>query len=183
MLVVAARTLRSGLLVAQLLALAVAAPAHAAALGWLTAQQNLDGSYGGTQTSLATPLQSTAEVLRAQQSLGDAGSASFASGLAFVGASVDPDAELLARKIVAYASSGLPTDAWVSDLLLRQGLDGGFGDRPGDAASVLGTAFALEALGAAQASPVASGGAIAFLLSRQLASGGWADGPNEGRST
>lgn len=40
--------------------------AHAVtSLGYLSAQQNPDGSFGKIPTSLATPVQSTAEVLRA----------------------------------------------------------------------------------------------------------------------
>lgn len=37
---------------------------------WLSTQQNPDGSFGNTSTSLATPVQSTAEVLCAYQALG-----------------------------------------------------------------------------------------------------------------
>ena len=50
-------------------------PVHAATgLDYLSAQQNPDGSFGNTATSLATPVQTTAEVLRAYQALdrGDA---------------------------------------------------------------------------------------------------------------
>jgi hypothetical protein len=44
---------------------------HAATgLEYLSAQQNPDGSFGNTATSLAIPVQSTAEVLRAYQALG-----------------------------------------------------------------------------------------------------------------
>ena len=43
-------------------------------INWLATQQGANGGFGGTATSLATPVQTTAEVLRAYQALdrGDA---------------------------------------------------------------------------------------------------------------
>jgi len=148
--------------------------------GWLTAQQNPDGSYGGTPASLATPLQSTSEVLRAQVALGQTATTSFASGLAYVAAFDEPHSEFLSRQILANASGAIPIGSATAALLANQSVDGGFGDRPGHDSTVLSTTFALEALAAAGQMGSSAGRAVGFLLLRQGSNGSWTDGANDG---
>lgn len=163
------------------LAMWFASPVHGGSgLTWLIAQQNADGSYGGTPASLATPLQSTAEVLRAQQALSQTGGTSFARGLAFVGASTELHAEFLARQIAVGAFAGNPVGASLAALLDLQNDDGGFGDRRLYPSTILSSAFALEALGAAGQPGSQVGGAVGFLLAQQNSNGSWADGANDG---
>lgn len=166
---------------APLLAVVVAFPAQAGnGLAWLTAQQNLDGSYGGTTTSLATQMQSTSEVLRAQVALGQTSATSFASALAYVDGFGEEHTEFLARQIIADASAGNPIGSATTRLLASQNRNGGFGDRPVHDPTVLSTAFALEALAAGGQPGSQVSGAVAFLLGRQALNGSFSDGANGG---
>ncbi|MCY1078598.1 carboxypeptidase regulatory-like domain-containing protein [Archangium lansingense] len=156
---------------------------HAAdGLDWLSTRQNSDdGSYGGELASLATPVQSTAEVLRAHQALGQTAAPGFASALGYLNLDAGTHTEFLARKIVVNAQQGYTVDpTWISQLLSRQNADGGFGDRPGYGSSVLDTAMALEALASTnQATSAQAVRAIGFLREHQQSNGGWADGAND----
>lgn len=146
---------------------------------WLSTQQNSDGSFGNTATSLATPIQSTAEALLAYQALGLQGQPAYAIARGFINNDAVFNTEFLARKITVNANAGSDVSALVNALLVNQNGDGGFGDDTGQASSILSTAFALQALAAANYSssqPVAA--AIGFLMNRQGVSGGWADGGN-----
>jgi streptogramin lyase len=152
-------------------------------LDWLATQQNVDGSHGGSATALATPGASTAEVLRAQLALQRSSALGFDSALSYLNARSEADTELLSRKVVVNAAVGIMSTAAVSQLLGHQNADGGFGARPGHDSSVYDTAFAVEALAAANyLSMPQAAKAVGFLLSRQQGSGGWADGAN-GTST
>jgi Prenyltransferase and squalene oxidase repeat len=153
-------------------------PQVVAGLAWLAGQQNPDGSYGDRPTSLATPLQSTVEVIRGQLACA-AGvePTGLGAALAFLDRQSEASTELLARRVLATSDAGRPLGRLVTDLLALRNPDGGFGDRAGYSSSALETAFALQALHAAghPAGPELSG-AVAFLRAAQLPSGGWADG-------
>lgn len=99
-------------------------------IAWLATQPNANGGFGGTPNSLATPVQSTAEVLRAYQSVGQQSQPSFAPALAYLNADAEENTEFLARKIVVNAAAGGDISALVTALLAHQNADGGFGDRP-----------------------------------------------------
>lgn len=156
--------------------------AHAAGLDYLATQQQPDGSFGGTPTSLATAVQTTAEVLRAYQALGQSNPSIGAAARGYLNSSADTNTEYLARTILANAQAGTDVSARVTDLLARQNTDGGFGGAPGDASSVLDTAFALEAIANLTQGPSINGQTIAlavgFLLQQQQADGGYVDGTN-----
>lgn len=150
----------------------------AQAMGYLAAQQNADGSYGGTLTDIATPLQATSEALRAFQ-VTDTNVPPYVPALAYLNATTDNNTEFLARKIIVNAGHGADVSAFVGELLLRQDpISGGFGDT--DAApNVLDTALALQALAAAgYGSSSEVSGAVGYLLSSQEASGGFHGGDN-----
>ncbi len=95
---------------------------------------------------------------------------------------LDPEAntEYLARKIIVNINAGNDVSSLIDTLLALQNSDGGFGDRPAYASSVLDTAMAMEALAAANViDSEATGSAVNFLLHRQQANGGWLEGANE----
>lgn len=157
-------------------------PAHAATgLDYLSTQQNPDGSFGNTATSLATPVQSTAEVLRAYRALGQQALPAYVPALGYLNGDTEANTEFLARKIVVNAATGNDVTALVNTLIADQNADGGYGDQLGDASTTQDTAFALQALAEIHynsADPAVSS-AVAYLLSHQLASGGWAVGDND----
>jgi squalene cyclase len=150
-------------------------------IGWLATQPNANGSFGGTPTSLATEVRSTAEVIRAYQELGQQSQPAYLPALSFLNNDTAADqTRFLARKITVNAKAGNDVTALVNTLTANQSTDGGFGNRAGDASSILDTALVLEALAAANyTSSSVAVGSIGYLLNKQLASGGWVDGAND----
>lgn len=169
-----------GCILAMLFSMALPRIAYAATgLEYLQVSPNPNGSYGGTSTSPATPVQSTAEVLRAFQVLGQSNQPAFAPALAYLNNDTEANTEFLSRKIEINRAAGTNVSALVTQLLTHQNPDGGFGNGPGEGSSILDTAFALNALAAANQplGPITAG-AVGYLLSRQHTSGGYADGEN-----
>jgi hypothetical protein len=164
----------------MLFALSLPSARAASGLDYLSTQQNPDGSFGNTATSLATPVQSTAEVLRAYQALGQQTQPAYTPALGYLNSDIEANTEFLARKIIVNAKAGNDVTALVNALVSAQNTDGGFGNQAGDVSSVLDTAYALEALAAANySSGSLVSSAAGYLLSKQTASGGWADGVND----
>lgn len=163
--------------------LALSLPAAAGVpegIGWLSSQANANGSFGGATTSLATPVQSTAEALRAYQALGQQAQPPFNPALGFLNADTEVNTEFLVRKIVVNFLAGNDVSALVNTLVAHQNFEGGFGDQPGYDSSVFDTAYALEALAIARYSAgQVVPDAVGFLLSRQQANGGFAIGGND----
>ena len=147
-------------------------------LGWLATQPNANGSFGGTPASLATEVRSTAEVVRAYQELGQQSQPSYAAALNYLNSDTATQTRFLAGKILINAQAGNDVTAWVNELLTHQNADGSFGDQVGYGSSVLDTTFALQAFAATNTTDGVAQ-AVGFLLSRQQAAGGWADGDNE----
>ena len=176
------RVLRLGVIALwALLALPLTALAGTAeGLGWLATQSNANGSFGNTPTSLAIEVQTTAEVLRTYQALGQQSQPPYAPALNYLNSDTEVNTEFLARKIVVNAAAGNDVTALVNTLLTHQNADGGFGDYVGQNSSVFDTTFALQALAAANyTSGQQAAAAVGFLMNRQGAAGGWADGENE----
>lgn len=146
---------------------------------WLATQQNLDGSFGNTATSLATPVQTTTEALRAYQALGQQTPSVYVPALGYLNSDTEANTEFLARKILVNVPAGGDVTTLVNALAAHQNADGGFGDNSGQSSSVFDTAFALQAFAAAgYRSSQQVAGAVGFLMNRQSAAGGWADGGN-----
>lgn len=146
-----------------------------AGLAWLTAQSQPDGSYV-TATTIATPVQATAEALRTLQAFEISPPS---TAYAYLNAEPFDNTEYLARKIITQADAGERVTELVSTLLTHQNFDGGFGDLSGYHSTVLDTALALEALEAAGSGNTAAvGAAVGFLLRQQHAAGGWEDESN-----
>lgn len=90
-------------------------PGYAATgLDYLSAQQNPDGSFGNTATSLATPVQTTAEVLRAYQALGQQSQPAYVPALGYLNSDSEANTEFLARKIIVNAKVGKRLDHYPS---------------------------------------------------------------------
>lgn len=154
---------------------------HATGLDYLAGQQQADGSFVTTASSIATPVQTAAEVLRAWQALGLTPSGS-AAARSYLTANTDTNTEYLARTIVANAQAGGDVSAAITELLSRQNTDGGFGSATGEASSVLDTVFTLDAIASSGQGVAATSSAVAqavgFLLSQQQTDGGFVDGNN-----
>lgn len=152
----------------------------ASGLDYLASQQNPNGSFGNTPSSLATPYQSTQEVLHAYRLLGLDGQPAYVAALGFLNSETEANTEYLSRRILANGESGLDVQTALVELLARQdSSSGGFGNEPGASASILDTAFALEALartGYASSQPARA--AVGYLLANQHADGGWGEGEN-----
>lgn len=159
--------------------LVVSSSLHADGLGYLATQQQPDGSFGGTTTSLATPVQTTAEVLRAYQALGQQAQAPYTGALNYLNANTESNTEYLARQIIVNAQAGNNVGALVNALLANQNSDGGFGDQTEYGSTAQDTAFALEALATTRysLSPQVAA-ALTYLVNTQTALGGWVGGDN-----
>jgi hypothetical protein len=150
---------------------AAPAPAVAAGVSWLTQQARSDGSYS-TSVDVGTAFQSTAEAVRTLRALGHGSELSPA--ITFLSAELYDGTEYLARKIIATAEAGGDVSNLVTELVARQGVDGGFGEFSGYDSTALDTGFALEALdsaGFADSTVIAN--ALSYLTSHQNADGGF----------
>lgn len=146
------------------------------ALSWLAAQQQGDGSYT-TPTALATPVQATAEGLRAFQAWGTQVQPGLTLAQAWLTATPFRTTESLARQVIMQVDTGRSSVLARRALQTHQHPDGGFGDLPGYQSTPLDTAWALEAFGmAGEHNTPAVHAAVQFLLMSQDASGGWANG-------
>jgi hypothetical protein len=92
--------------------------AHAAAgLDYLSAQQNPDGSFGNTTASLATPVQTTTEALRAYQALGQQTPSINVPALGYLNSDTEANTEFLARKILVNVPAGGNVTALINALV------------------------------------------------------------------
>lgn len=141
-------------------------------VNWLLSNQNTDGSIA--QTSDVTPLyQSTIESLETLNVLSPA--TGITSALTFINNNTAVDTEHLSRKIIVNAKNGNNTDALVAQLVNAQNEDSGWGELSSYNSTAIDTAFALQALSAAQYldSTVIST-ALAYLYNLQMPDGGFA---------
>ena len=84
---------------------------------WLSTQQNANGSFGNTATTLATSAQTTAEVLSAYQALGQQGQPAYTPALGFLNGDTESNTEFLARKILVNATAGSDVTTLVNALV------------------------------------------------------------------
>ncbi|MBI5184179.1 MAG: VCBS repeat-containing protein [Nitrospinae bacterium] len=146
----------------------------ATGLDWLATQQNMNGGFGNTPASLTTSVQSTAEVLKTYQALGEQARSPYGPALAFLNNNTEINTEYLSRKIMVNSPAGNDISLLVSALFTHQNPDSGFGGFPDYESAMLDTAFALKALAASgQPAGPSLSSALAFLSSRQQTDGGW----------
>ena len=98
----------------------------------------------------------------------------------FLDSSTYHNTENLSRLIIAKIQAGKDASGLVTELLLNQNFDGGFGELPGYGSTHLDTAMALEAISTVNG-PLdqVTASAVFFLLNQQQNDGGWAEGNNE----
>jgi hypothetical protein len=137
---------------------------------WLLSKIQNDGSITGELSALANPSQVRGEVARALFEV----QAPSASLLAALQQLADRNSEYLARLIMAQGAAQSTAD--LSEILNRQNADGGFGNAPGYASTVLDTALVLLARKAVgEAANSSSERAVGFLVSKQLPNGSFGE--------
>jgi hypothetical protein len=143
---------------------------------WLASTAQPDGSYY-TPATISTPLQATAETLRAFSILSASGNSSADQ---YLSSETYHNTENLARLIIDAAIGGHDSSALAIELLTHQdSASGGLGELPGYQPTVLDTSFALEALAlSGNLSSQAAGYGVNFLQQRQATDGSWTDGDN-----
>jgi hypothetical protein len=100
-------------------------------INWLATQPNANGSFGATPSSLATPVQTTAEVLRAFEGTGQSAQPAYAPALGYLNGDTEVNTEFVSRKILTKVAAGNNVGELVNSLLANRNTDGGFGDQPG----------------------------------------------------
>ena len=142
---------------------------------WLATNSNIDGSIH-LASDIATPPQSTSEAIRAFHLLDELPPAGISESLAFIDAVSHHTTEYLSRKVISKTHINEDVSNLVAELLTHHNSDGGFGDLPGYASTVIDTAFALEALVfAGQISNESARAAVSYLFSKQAVDGSWQD--------
>jgi len=136
---------------------------------WLAAQVQTDGSLANETSSIANAFQGREEALLTLRKLAAVPVALAAT----IAANADGGTEYLARRVLAAEASGQPDSLDVATLLSRQNADGGWGLTPGYQSDALDTAFALQALSEANASPSVAEAGFAYLSLAKLADGAW----------
>jgi hypothetical protein len=129
-----------------LFASAALGPHATAGADYLSTSQNVDGSWGGTPTSLVSPIHATTVVTDVLRDVGLGGSPAVGSASSYLTGVAPVLTELIARRVIALAGTGVDETADVNALLTRQNLDGGFGSDMGFDSTVLDTSVALQAL-------------------------------------
>jgi len=148
-------------------------------LDWLAESYSTDGSYSSLKDS-GTGFQSTSEVLRTLNALNLLDIADKSTTLMYLDTESYLSSENLARKIITKTDEGLDNSSLVNQLFTYANSRGGFGESEGHHVTVLDTATVLDALShSGSVNNSAVSGAVAVLLSRQSANGGWAEGVNE----
>lgn len=147
----------------------------ASGAAWLAASQNANGSWG---TGTETVFRDTTTVLVTLKQISQQ-PAAFNSGFSYVKSTLVNSVDYISRKVELLALAGENVSPGVALLFTYQNANEGWGIAPGFDSDVLDTVLALEALTVAgQGGSTAAGLAVGFLMSRQQAGGGWADGDN-----
>lgn len=143
-----------------------------AALHWLETSQQPAG-WVSAPADISTDFQSTAEALQVFQLL-DASAVDRQAALESLRSDLAGlNTEQLSRLVNALADANRGLELEKTELLSRQGRDGGFGHFSGYDSTPLDTSYALLALQAANADALVAPGALQFLSSAQLSEGGF----------
>jgi len=145
-------------------------------VNWLLSNQNVDGSIAKA-TDIATPYQSTSEVLRTVHAV--APTTDTNAGLQYIASDSYHSTENLSRKIIALNNANQETAPLVIELLGMQNIDGGWGELHGYDSSAIDTAFGLSVLSELNLTASAQvQSAVFYLLNKQQSDGGWHSGVN-----
>ena len=142
-------------------------------IDWLSSQTNPDGS-NSLPSDIATSYQSTTEVLRTYHESDSLPPAGLSEALNLINTETFHSTEYLARKIIINADVGNDVTGLATELMTHQNQDGGFGEIPGYASTVVDTAFALEALAkSGNTSSAVADYAVGYLFNKQSSDGSW----------
>ncbi len=141
-------------------------------LHWLESSQREDGGVV-VDADVADNRQATSEALVTSVILGGSGIDTGAAVSTLQGEPENLSTEQLGRLIKALKDSGSPIHEFTSELIARQGQDGGFGDYSGYDSTAIDTAYALIALQAVGQDAAVAGRALSYLSSVQLESSGF----------
>lgn len=125
-------------------------PSASAATGteWLATQSQADGRISNA-SDVSTAYQATAEALRAYTAAREFTQPDISAAVQYIDSDIFQTTEYLSRRIIANTEQGNNVTALITQLKGYQNVRGGFGELPGYDASVIDTAFALQALVAA----------------------------------
>jgi len=138
---------------------------------WLKAQSQVDGAIAQSM-DVSTHSQSTVESSIAIQQHTNT---STHEVNAFIQDYEFKNVENLSREVLHLNAQGLSFSTPLSSLLNQQNIDGGFGEFFGYQSTTIDTAFSLKAMSLnANVTSTQSGKAVAFMLSKQSADGGFA---------
>ena len=144
-------------------------------LSYLRTTQNADGSWGGTETSLNTVLQTTATTARTLQLLGTTDT-SLTNSISFLTAQTPNTVDDLSQQVEALAASGVDVSTLAASIKTAQQADGGWGLdlEKNFTSAVVDTGSALRALKVAGATDVTiDSTALAYLLTTQNSDDGF----------
>ncbi|MDX8406576.1 MAG: carboxypeptidase regulatory-like domain-containing protein, partial [Mariprofundus sp.] len=144
----------------------------ASGLHWLQSQP-LSSS---TPSSIATPYQSAAELLKLYDALNLPPDTYTQAASALIFSDPYTNTDTLSRKVIATVYAANDPYTYIQQLLAHQNINGGFGELAGYESTVLDTASALHALFLAKSSiNQGPGKAVTYLLRTQVADGSWAN--------
>ena len=121
--------------------LSFASPSINNGLSWLTNNQSPNGSFGITETSILDTT-NVLDTLRLLQPT----SASYLTGVTWLGSQSVTSTDFLARQIMSLSSTGVGITSDLTNLLGIENIDNGWGGDLSSTSMIIDTALALSAL-------------------------------------
>jgi hypothetical protein len=133
-------------------------------LSWLTTNQNSDGSFGITETSLldTTNVLDTLKLLQPT-------STSYLTGVTWLSSQSVTSTDFLARQIISFSSAGAGITSDLTSLITNENTDNGWGGDISSTSMLNDTTLALDALNAVNYSNQATiSNAVLYLVTNGL---------------
>ncbi len=138
-------------------------------LSWLTTNQNSDGSFGITETSILDTT-NVLDTLRLLQPT----STTYLTGVTWLSSQSVTSTDFLARQIISLSSVGVGITSDLTNLLGIENIDNGWGGDISATSMINDTVLALDALNAVNYSNQTTiSNAILYLVTNQNSDGGW----------
>ena len=145
-------------------------PAVTNGLNWLGSTQTIDGNWPGVATEEYVATATATDALF----LLNPASSDYSQGLQWLEDRPESPTDLLARRIIALTRAGHTTTSEVAQLIALRDSSGGWGGENGYLYNLLDTAYALQALKAANTTdPTIINPALSYLTTAQNSDGGW----------
>ena len=133
-------------------------------LSWLTTNQNSDGSFGITETSILDTT-NVLDTLRLLQPT----STSYLTGVTWLGSQSVTSTDFLARQIIILSSAGAGITSDLTNLIANENADNGWGGDISATSMIIDTALALDALNAVNYSNQATiSNAVLYLVTNRI---------------